>query len=45
MNNKYTYVLHKVLSFNDANTYVTQWFNSENYPMTWCILGNDQYKL
>lgn len=43
MSNKYTYVLHKVLSFNDVNAYVTQRFNSESYLMTCYIHGNDQF--
>ena len=43
MKNTHTYVLHEVSPFDDMNTYVNQWFNGENYPMTWCILGNEQY--
>lgn len=43
MKTGYIYVLHEILSFDDANTYVEQWFNGNEYPMTWCILGNEQY--
>lgn len=38
----YTYTFHKVISYDDANTFIETYFNTYNYPMTWCILGNDQ---
>lgn len=43
MKTSYTYVLHEILSFDDMNIYVNQWFKGNEYPMTWCILGNEQY--